>query len=223
MAVHYDGVVDDATLHRGLGSLQAQTFRDFEVLLYHDGPPRRPLRSDDLVRRCDRLTRVTATERRYADWGHSLRDRGIREARGDYIVHFNVDNILYPFALGELDRELRSLRPVFFSDDMIAVFDPADIVVFPILMRGMGTNGHVAWRHRANVERLLGRVPAMIMTGLPPRPGNIDCMQLVMRRTTWLAEGGWTDRSERSDGKLYEGLVARYGAKHVTMVLGEHW
>ena len=34
---HFDGVVSDATLTRTMASLAAQTFSDFEVLLYHDG------------------------------------------------------------------------------------------------------------------------------------------------------------------------------------------
>ncbi|MGE0719895.1 MAG: glycosyltransferase family A protein [Alphaproteobacteria bacterium] len=223
MAVHYDGTIDDYILHRGLGSLQAQTFRDFEVLLYHDGPPSRPLDAATLARRCDRIARVTATETRHGDWGHSLRDRGIREAAGDYILHFNVDNLLYPFALEEIDRELRTQRPMFLGDNMVPVFDANDIVIFPILMRGMGTNGQLVWRKQPQRGRW-DRVPeAMIATGLPVRRYNIDCMQLVMRRTTWLAEGGWYDRGKEGDGVMYPRFVARYGAKHVIRILGEHW
>ncbi len=219
--VHYDGVFDDATLHRGLGSLQAQSFRDFEILLYHDGPPRRPLDEAALRRRYPRLGRVTATSERHDDWGHSLRDRGIREATGDYLLQFNADNVLYPYALDEIDRELRRDRRVFFTHDLKAVFDANDIVIFAVLLRGMNTDGRLVWRDRKPAAG--GALPAIIATGYPAQLYNIDCMQLVMRRTTWLAEGGWSDRSENADGALYSHLVARYGAKYVSRVLGEHW
>ena len=221
IVVHYDGVIDDATLHRGLGSLEAQTFRDFDVLLYHDGPTRRPLDTAALRRRYPRLARVTTTLVRHNDWGHSLRDMGIRAATGQYIVHFNADNVLYPFALEEVDRELRRDRGVFFTGDLSAVFDANDIVVFAVLMRGMNSDGRIVWRDRQAPGG--GGLPAMIATGYPAQLYNIDCMQLVMRRTTWLAEGGWSDRTENADGVLYGRLVARYGARYVSRILGEHW
>jgi hypothetical protein len=40
-----------------------------------------------------------ATTRRYNDWIHSLRGRGIGQARGRYLRHLNADNIIYPHAL----------------------------------------------------------------------------------------------------------------------------
>ncbi|BBK34279.1 glycosyl transferase family 2 [Stella humosa] len=221
VVVHFDGVIDDATLHRGLGSLEAQTFADFEVLLYHDGPTRRRLDPAELQARYPHVARVTKTMVRHNDWGHSLRDIGIRAAAGEYIVHFNADNLLYPFALEEIDRELRRFRGVYFTKARDAVFDANDIVVFPILMRGMHTDGRIIWRDpKVSGD---GAMPALVSTGYPARLHNIDCMQLVMRRTTWLAEGGWSDRTANADGNLYGPLVDRYGARFVSRILGEHW
>ena len=98
---HYDGSISDELLLRGMHSLATQTFRDFEILLYHDGPLSRPLPNLDWAK--PHLRQVVVSEQRHNDWGHSLRDRGIREARGEYIVHFNPDNILYPRALAQID------------------------------------------------------------------------------------------------------------------------
>ncbi|HSE12604.1 MAG TPA: glycosyltransferase family A protein, partial [Rudaea sp.] len=105
---HYDGSIADASLLRGLNSLAAQSLRDFEVLLLHDGPLSRPL--PDLAKLNLPGLRFRATAQRHNDWGHSLRDAGIHEAAGDYVVHFNPDNVLYPNALEVLDAAGR--RPV---------------------------------------------------------------------------------------------------------------
>jgi hypothetical protein len=47
-------------------------------------------------------------------------------------------------------------------------------------------------------------------------------MQLVMKRQLWLDEGGWYDKSELSDGAMYEKFAAKYGYRTVGGVLGEH-
>jgi hypothetical protein len=52
---------------------------------------------------------------------------------------------------------------------------------------------------------------------------NIDCMQLVMKRELWLAEGGWRDKSERGDGEMYQQFTQKYGYRQVGPVLGEHF
>jgi len=89
---HYDGSISDGAMLRGLNSLAAQTLRDFEVLLLHDGPLTRPL--PDLAKLNLPGLRFSAGAQRQNDWGHSLRDAGIRAATGDYVVHFNPDNVL---------------------------------------------------------------------------------------------------------------------------------
>lgn len=66
------------------------------MLCYHDGPLIDSSVSFPVEVRC--------TLRRHNDWGHSLRDQGIREARGDCTVHFKADNILYPEALETIAR-----------------------------------------------------------------------------------------------------------------------
>ena len=38
IVVHYQGTVSREIFARGISSLQNQTFRDFEILCYHDGP-----------------------------------------------------------------------------------------------------------------------------------------------------------------------------------------
>jgi GT2 family glycosyltransferase len=209
---HYDGSISDASLLRGLNSLAAQTLRDFEVLLLHDGPLGRPL--PDLAKLNLPGLRLSVGTQRHNDWGHSLRDAGIREAAGDYVVHFNPDNVLYPNALEVLDAASRLPVPPAPSAELA---ENPDILIFSVLMRGMNYNGRgPIWRSR-DTNRTL------IYTGVPPTFGLIDCMQLVARRSVWLEIGGWYDKSETSDAKIYTGLVQERGARYVMALLGEHW
>ena len=206
IVVHYQGTIPHPIFLRGISSLTNQTFKDFEILVYHDGPLSDPSAAMPVPVRC--------TEKRFNDWGHSLRDRGIREAAGDYIVHFNADNILYPHALAEVAKEI--VRPPRLVDENKRVLDPADIVIMPIAMVGLQ-------RVNGRVIQFKGSPPFFtILTGNPPVVQNIDCMQLVMKRTLWLAEGGWADKRELSDGFMYQRFAQKYGYREVGPVCGEH-
>lgn len=208
---HYDLTISDEHLLRALDCLHTQTFRDFEVILLHDGPPSRPLPVSDQY---DLIGDVVITDRRHNDWGHTLRDLGMRRARGDYILHLNPDNVLYPFALADIEEVLR--EPFDPKMPRKAIND-GSIAVFPVLMRGMRCNGRVAWRDKEHTERFL------ILSGWPALPGCIDCMQMVMLRSLWLSYGGWYDKSQDSDGKMYSRFIQEHGASYVGRILGEHW
>lgn len=205
IVVHYQGSNPPDVYLRGINSLFAQTFRDFEILCYHDGPLLDPGAPSPVPIRC--------TERRHNDFGHSLRDRGIREATGEYIVHFNADNVLYPDALAEIDAALRR-EPVLRTASGKAM-DTDDIVIFPIVLWDFQYfNGLVRGPKGTGI--------GLTLSGIPPVHGLIDCMQLVMKRSLWLAEGGWTDRRPEGDGRMYEKFAAKYGHRCVPKVLGEH-
>ena len=212
---HFEGSVTTAELRRALESLNAQTCRDFEILLYHNGPKSLPFAEELDLAAYPNLARVEVTAAHDGQWGHSLRDRGIREARGRYIVHLSADNLLYPQALESIRRTLavpRRPRPGAppGSDDAI--------VIFALLMIGLQCDGRRIWYETRN-----SREHAMILSGYPPRLGLIDCMQLVMRRDLWLGYGGWYDRSEQGDGRMYERFAAEHPVRYVPEVLGEHW
>jgi hypothetical protein len=200
---HYDGVISDEFFIQGMQCLKNQTFKDFEVLIYHDGPTSRPIPDVDIPNSI-----ITITKKRYNDWGHSLRDMGIRVAKGEYIVHFNPDNILYDTCLEELDK---------LSKIEIKQQPTSEILIYPILMKGMQTNGLVVWREKSQADK-----KHMIFTGFPTIKYNIDCMQLVMRTRTWLGFGGWQNKAETSDGDMYPKFVQIFGARYCNKILGEH-
>lgn len=208
IVVHYQGTVSREIYLRGINSVLAQTFKDFEVLVYHDGPLVDPAAPTPVSIRC--------TPTRHNDWGHSLRDLGIREATGDHIVHFNADNLLYPDALETLTEVIRAPHRVFDPRTGNGADNPG-VIVFPIIM-------HDYIRFMDRVGRLPPNSGAkIVMTGDPPVVGNIDCMQLVMSRKLWLAEGGWQDKAMDSDGRMYKRFMYKYGYRSVGKVLGEHF
>jgi len=62
------------------------------------------------------------------------------------------------------------------------------------------------------------------LTGAPTMLYNIDCMQLVMKRSLWLKYGGWYDKSETSDGVMYSRFVEENKSKtrYISEFIGLH-
>jgi glycosyltransferase involved in cell wall biosynthesis len=190
---HYQGTINHSQFLKGIASLLRQTIQDFEILCYHDGPLLNPVLNFPV--------RIFPTAKRYNDWGHSLRDIGIHEARGEYIVHFNPDNILYPNALECLNAGCK------------------DILVFPVIMNGMERDGDLVFQQKHRDART-----QMVLTGNPVVYGGIDCMQFVMKRDRWLEHGGWFDKRGNSDGFLYPMFAEMHEVEFIgDAPLGEHW
>ena len=219
---HYDGVIADKVLCEGMDSLSQQTYKNFEVLLYHDGPVSRPLPKFggynlDL--------KIKETKKRYNDWGHSLRDLGIREATGDFIVHFNPDNLLNPNALKHMvnTRELYSSVAIHEKlnlsnsdkthDDFKQCYD---VIINPCIMEG------TIRLPNGSLYRTKDPKHQLILDGFPVMPFNIDCMQVVASRKIWLEIGGWYDKSETSDGPILSRIYNKYGGIYTQGIMGVH-
>lgn len=103
-------------MKQGIKSILNQTFIDYELLVIHDGP-----RSKEFELELPENARLIETEQFYGiygleefyagyGWGHHSRDLGIKEAAGEYILHFNIDNILYPHALQTISDTINKTR-----------------------------------------------------------------------------------------------------------------
>jgi len=215
--IDYDQSVNRDYMRRAIDCLMVQTNQNFELILLHDGPKAHSYKNELNEQQLNFIDQVIVTDQRFNDWGHTLRDMGIRAAKGDYIVHFNADNVLFPHALERLAFHAdQSLAPIYDSSGVIK--NDNSILIFSIYMRGVVyCNG--GYSRRVGEEDTY----ATIMTGIPTRFRNIDCMQLVMRRQCWLKEGGWHDKSRNSDGMMYPDFVNKYGARYLPELLGEHW
>jgi hypothetical protein len=206
IVVHYQGVISHAVFLRAIRSIQQQTFQNLELICLHDGPLLDPS--------VDFPVEVTCTASRYNDWGNSLRDIGLRKARGEYIVHLNADSLLYPDALEHIKREI-DRAPRITDLTTGAAVDTNDMILFPIILAGRQA-------FRGKLFRVPGSEFFIYLTGHPPVYGNIDCMQLVIKREIWLRVGGWYDKTRNGDSRMYEKFCATYGYRTVGPVLGEH-
>jgi hypothetical protein len=52
---------------------------------------------------------------------------------------------------------------------------------------------------------------------------SIVVVHYQVKRSLWPAEGGWYDKSQLSDGHMYQQFAAKYGYRTVGPVPGEHF
>lgn len=217
--VDYEKSVNRSYVRRAIQSILSQTFEQsqLEVILFHDGPKLKPYHQELAEEEFKRLDHIIISDQRHNDWGHTLRDQGIRLAKGEYIIHLNADNLLYPHALERLNFHAEKNYPPIF-DHAGNIKNSNDILIFCVYMMGVVfCNG--GFSRRPGEEETY----SVILTGVPTKYRNIDCMQLVMKRQRWLEVGGWHDKSRNSDGIMYPKLVQQFGARYIPELLGEHW
>lgn len=244
----YEPSVPRDYLRRKMACLAAQTCDDFEVLVYHDGPKSCSYEEDLAGSPVHPATKFFITPERIGDWGHSARDLGIRAARGKWIIHTNADNLFYPNLIAVLKdilidpqpwtfltlpntiaipnrlkwlgKHLRNNLKLLFPDPVPveAQSNDPEVLIYAIVMRGLVAVSIYPFRVREVAAR-----QGIVFGGIPVRHGTIDAMQLVMKRSIWLAEGGWHDRRMDSDAMMYPKFVKKYRVLAVPAVLGEHW
>jgi len=221
----YAGAVSETRREACLESLRRSSWRDFEVLWFHDGPAPAVVqkRLQSLCAQDSRF-RFHCTPQRHNDWGHSLRDAGINKASGRYLLHLNADNVIYPEALATLQaysqRQEKRLKGRGRNGSVVLHRINPQVLIYAIRLMGcvnaFGGAGHVRQPGKEIEQQL-------ILPGWPPQPFMIDAMQLVTTREIWLALGGWHDKSETSDGRLLAAIARQHGYLVIPEVLGEHW
>lgn len=199
IAPHYQPAVSDDRFRAFIQSIKQPG--DFEVLIYHDGPLDHPL---DV--KLPRKVKFVETPKRFNDWGHSLRDIGIKEASGEYILHTNADNT-YKGILAELIETIKTSKH--------------DSYTMPIMMRGVATLPSSS-PDTISLFRTHNPEDRIVLMG-EPKPGSIDVMQYIMKRSLWLKYGGWYDKTMNSDGIIYEKFSQQHPPTFINAILGEHW
>lgn len=86
-------------LTRALGSLQAQSFRDFEILLVDDNPPESRVRLEDRLAAWIRDPRVRLIEHDQPRNAAAARNCALRLAQGDWITFLDDDDAYQPLKL----------------------------------------------------------------------------------------------------------------------------
>lgn len=223
---HYHKTIPHDRFIRAIHSIKSQSFQDWELLVYHDGP----IEDDQLLKFSaeiinDPRISFQINEVRHGDWGHSLRDHGIRSAKGSYIVNTNSDNVLYKNALAIIYAYSRWQRKVIrykkkVSNEIVEFAINPDCLVYGIKMMGM-----LNYSNSRSIMRFVNNEHDFqtILTGWPPNKYSIDAMQLVAKRKLWEECGFWPIRHEESDGDIIQNMTSKYGYLVIPDILGEHW
>ena len=198
---HYQGSIAHDTFLRGVNSILNQTCQDFEIICIHDGP---------LLTKEEFPVEVVCTKKRYNDWGHSLRDWGIKKATGDYLIHFNPDNILNPNCLETLSA---------YSDDVL-IFGVKMMGLTTEVVDGIECRGYLPPSGYDTPVRDYSR-HTILMGNLTF--GELDCLQFVAKRALWYSIGGWYDKREQSDFVMAWSISQKCQPTFVPEVLAEHY
>lgn len=106
IAVDYEHHVPRPGMKQGLHSLATQTFKDFELIIVHDGKKNIPYEEEFDFSVLQNPPIFLNTPERMNNWGHSGRDLGMRNATGEYFLHFNIDNLLYANCLEKISNKI---------------------------------------------------------------------------------------------------------------------
>ncbi|PTM99688.1 glycosyl transferase family 2 [Rhodovulum imhoffii] len=99
-----------------------QTQANWKLTVIHDGYDEKFIKiMGDFRNICPDKIDFKCTETRYNDWGHSLREIGLKEAEGDYVLLTNADNYYIPKAVELINDSLRKAG------------NDADVVIFNMI------------------------------------------------------------------------------------------
>lgn len=90
-----------------LYSLLSQTYKNFDILIIHDGIDAEHENAISELLINDKIKYIQ-TEQRYDDWGMSLRNIGLDIVTGDFIINTNDDNYYTPNFLRELNESIKN-------------------------------------------------------------------------------------------------------------------
>jgi peptidoglycan/xylan/chitin deacetylase (PgdA/CDA1 family) len=188
-----------ATIDRPIRSLLAQTFRSWQLQIVDDGS--RDDTADRAAAWASRDARIRVLRQANRGAAHA-RNRGITEARGDWIVFLDADDSIDPRHLASMLKAVRSIPGAGAAACGWARMDP----------NGNRTHSTIPTPGRFSLEALYVRSPACIHAYLLPRR--------VLQ-----AEGGFDTRFKTCEDSDLWIRLARRGLQFVVVpeVLAFYW
>lgn len=188
------------SIFHGLESLANQTFKDFDLIICHDGPKSKTYEDEGLnFKRAGLSPIIINTPERMNDWGHSSRDYAMRYAYenniGEYYVIFNIDNYFEPWAFSRIAKEIENKKN--------------NIVLFTV-------KHHKAYRSLDFKPEPFEKLNAKMLSCSPyllkvnPDAKNIDAMQLVAHRDVWKENNFWWNKDFCADGIMYNTMCMKH-------------
>lgn len=197
IVAYYQPITPDYEFVRFIQPMMDQTFKDFQIVIVHDGPLFRPVPGNFPVYR---------PQKKY-EHGCDLKEQGLRRSCGQFIFNTNRDNVYYRDTLQRFDNQIKKQSN---RENMLWVGSAK--------MMGMNCVNSMLFY---DDPRDHGKFH--ILTGDPPRLGNIDLLQGCVSRKLWM-KYGWFSKIPQSDGVIYEFFRKRYGYRHIGgPVIGEHY
>ncbi|HLV30530.1 MAG TPA: glycosyltransferase family A protein [Chitinispirillaceae bacterium] len=194
IASYYQVTTDKEIFKRFVDSLRQQSFMDFEVLIYHDGP---------MYYQIESPYQIFCTPERFNLWGHPQRFIGLKQAKGKYILHTNIDNAYNLHALQNLYDTINKTH--------------TDIMIAKVEMMGLNHgNGKIWYDQPRDYSK------SVTLSGNPPVYGNIDLMQAVIAKKIW-DQYGWFCFKEQADGIIYQKICSENKYICTDTIIGKHY
>lgn len=97
-----------------------QTDTNWKLHVLHDGPSREfNDLADSYLSDHSGCLRFSSSEKRFNDYGHSLREIGLRESTGDYVLITNDDNYYVPVYMHLMNMAIERCSPDLIIYDMV--------------------------------------------------------------------------------------------------------
>jgi hypothetical protein len=169
-------------LHCFLLSLACQTSNNFKVRVIHDGPDVETRKVIAMLNREYPHLNLSyeETSKRYNDYGHTLRDMGLKTSESKNILLTNDDNYYVPIFIEEISMEIIDKK--------------ADIVFFDMV-------------HSHKINELPNPIGYQTLI-TEPRLNRIDMGSFVFNGKIG-REVGFNDRSFAADGMFFEELLSK--------------
>ena len=113
--------------YQRFGSLQVliqsflnQTDSNWKLHVLHDGPSGEfDCLAESYLHKFSNRLKFSSTKRRFDDYGHSLREIGLRESTGDYVLITNDDNYYVPAFMRLMNLAIEQCSPDVIMYDMV--------------------------------------------------------------------------------------------------------
>ena len=194
IAVDYENHVPRQGMVEGLRSISNQTYKNFEMVICHDGPRERSYSDEINFMDMNLNPHIINTPEWRGEWGHYSRDYAMKYAYEnmpdcDYYIQFNIDNKFEPHAFQTIVDKIKETK--------------SDIIIFTV-------------RH----YKAAGGQP---FRGIPPVNCNIDVMQVVAHKDVWKKTGFWYRYEGTSDGFIYEKMCKENSWVNIEECLGDNY
>jgi hypothetical protein len=194
IAVDYENHVPRQGMIDGLQSIANQTYKNFEIIICHDGPKEKPYSDEIDFDKMGLKPHIINTPKHNGEWGHYSRDYAMKYAYKNipdcnYYIQFNIDNKFELNAFEVISDKIKQTK--------------SDIIIFTV-------------RH----YKAAGGRPFI---GVPPVNCNIDVMQLVAHKKIWKKEGFWYRYEGVSDGLIYEKMCNENSWVNIEECLGDNY